>query len=173
MAQKKFVSIAKLGTFLTSLRDTFAPLSHKHKLSDISDYKVDTALSSTSTNPVANKIVKTAIDGVNSSISSLSNNKANATDLTTHIANKANPHGVTKTQLGLGNVDNTSDINKPISKATQTALNNKSDSWHTHSYLPLSGGTVTGATTFNNGINLGEASLKYDSANKCVVISIN
>ena len=36
-----------------------------------------------------------------------------------------NPHNVTKAQVGLGNVDNTSDLNKPISTATQTALNNK------------------------------------------------
>lgn len=42
-----------------------------------------------------------------------------------HIANKSNPHGVTKAQVGLGNVDNTSDIDKPISTATQTALNSK------------------------------------------------
>lgn len=41
---------------------------------------------------------------------------------TSHIANKNNPHNVTKAQLGLENVDNTSDLNKPISTATQTAL---------------------------------------------------
>jgi hypothetical protein len=34
-----------------------------------------------------------------------------------------NPHNVTKAQVGLGNADNTSDANKPISNATQTALN--------------------------------------------------
>lgn len=45
----------------------------------------------------------------------------------THIANKANPHSVTKTQVGLGNVDNTSDANKPVSTAMQTALNLKFD----------------------------------------------
>lgn len=44
-----------------------------------------------------------------------------------HIANKSNPHSVTKAQVGLGNVDNTSDANKPISTATQNALNNKLD----------------------------------------------
>lgn len=32
-----------------------------------------------------------------------------------------------KTDIGLGNVDNTSDANKPISSATQTALNGKQD----------------------------------------------
>ena len=36
-----------------------------------------------------------------------------------------NPHNVTKAEVGLGNCDNTSDLNKPISTATQTALNGK------------------------------------------------
>lgn len=40
----------------------------------------------------------------------------------THIADKANPHEVTASQVGLGNVDNTSDADKPISTATQNAL---------------------------------------------------
>ena len=34
---------------------------------------------------------------------------------------------ITKANIGLGNVDNTSDANKPISTATQTALNSKAD----------------------------------------------
>ena len=42
-----------------------------------------------------------------------------------HIANKENPHTVTKAQVGLGNVDNTSDADKPISTATQEALDGK------------------------------------------------
>ena len=51
--------------------------------------------------------------------------RASAEDLTAHINNKTNPHSVTKEQVGLGNVDNTSDINKPISTATQSALDLK------------------------------------------------
>ena len=35
--------------------------------------------------------------------------------------------GITKAMVGLGNVDNTSDANKPVSSATQTALNLKED----------------------------------------------
>lgn len=46
-------------------------------------------------------------------------------NLNTHINNKSNPHEVTKAQVGLSEVDNTSDVNKPISNATQTALNGK------------------------------------------------
>lgn len=51
---------------------------------------------------------------------------ANA-NIQAHITNTANPHSVTATQVGLGNVDNTSDANKPISTATQTALDGKVD----------------------------------------------
>jgi hypothetical protein len=38
------------------------------------------------------------------------------------------PTGITKTDVGLANVDNTADVNKPISYATQTALDAKRDS---------------------------------------------
>ena len=49
-------------------------------------------------------------------------------DVTNHIADKNNPHEVNKLQVGLGNVDNTSDINKPVSIAQQAALDKlKSD----------------------------------------------
>lgn len=37
---------------------------------------------------------------------------AKAADLTAHTGNTSNPHGVNKTQVGLGNVDNTSDSTK-------------------------------------------------------------
>lgn len=39
-----------------------------------------------------------------------------------HIDDKNNPHEVTKDQVGLGNVDNTSDLDKPISNAVQEVL---------------------------------------------------
>lgn len=44
--------------------------------------------------------------------------------LSAHIANTSNPHNVTKAQVGLSNVNNTSDTNKPVSTAQQTAINN-------------------------------------------------
>jgi hypothetical protein len=43
----------------------------------------------------------------------------------THTSATNNPHSVTAAQVGLGNVNNTSDADKPISTATQTALNAK------------------------------------------------
>lgn len=49
--------------------------------------------------------------------------------------------GISKTMVGLGNVDNTSDANKPVSSATQTELNSKAPLNN-----PSFTGTVTGVT---------------------------
>ena len=49
--------------------------------------------------------------------------------------------GVTKKHVGLGNVDNTSDAAKPVSTATQNALNLKAN---------LASPTFTGTATVNN-----------------------
>lgn len=68
-------------------------------------------------------------------------------NIQTHISRTDNPHNVSKAQVGLGNVDNTSDLNKPISTATQTSLNLKA---------PLISPTFTGtpvAPTASVGTN--------------------
>jgi hypothetical protein len=52
---------------------------------------------------------------------------------------------LTKSSVGLANVDNTSDANKPVSTATQTALSAR---------LALAGGTMTGALTLSGAPTL-------------------
>lgn len=80
----------------------------------------------------------------------------NLSTLTTHTGNKDNPHGVTKTHINLGNVDNTSDASKPISDATQTVLNGKVDNSRVLTDVPASAkftDTTYGvATTSTNGL---------------------
>lgn len=44
------------------------------------------------------------------------------TTLSSHVNNKNNPHSVTKSQVGLGNVDNTSDADKPVSSKQAVAI---------------------------------------------------
>ena len=56
--------------------------------------------------------------------------------------------GITKSMVGLANVDNTTDANKPVSTATQTALDAKLDSLTASTtYAPLSSPTFTGTVT--------------------------
>jgi len=81
---------------------------------------------------------------------------ATAAGLAAHIADTNDPHNVTAAQVGLGNVNNTSDLNKPISTATQSALDNKLDDTVTINGYAVSGspsltaadvGTVAVTTT--------------------------
>lgn len=100
----------------------------------------DTAVTENSTNLVKSGAVYTAVAAATAAAGAvatdLATHEADAvahlsstehTNVTTHLAATNNPHGVTAAQVGLGNVDNTSDANKPISTATQAALNAKQD----------------------------------------------
>lgn len=53
-------------------------------------------------------------------------------ELTNHVTDYNNPHKVTAEQIGLGSVNNTSDADKPISTATQEALDTIGNDLHDH-----------------------------------------
>ena len=84
------------------------------------------------------------LNGVTSAIQTQLDDKSTASKTET-LTNKTltspvinTPTGITKTDVGLANVDNTTDANKPVSTATQTELNLKAN---------LSGATFTGAVS--------------------------
>lgn len=64
--------------------------------------------------------------------------KAEKAPTDAHIASRSNPHGVTKAQVGLGSVDNTSDADKPVSILQQAALDKKADSTALAGLVPTS-----------------------------------
>jgi len=71
-----------------------------------------------------------------------------ATNLVTSVAGKTGAVSLTKDDVGLSNVDNTSDADKPVSTATQTALNAKANASDT---VNLTGNqTVAGVKTFSS-----------------------
>jgi hypothetical protein len=113
-----------------------------------------------------------------SALQSAIGNKANEAELSGHISDTNNPHTVTKEQLGLENVDNTSDIDKPISTAIQEALNDKAPTNHASSattygmgnasnygHLKLSDSTTSTSST-SSGIAATPKAVKmsYDKA---------
>jgi hypothetical protein len=130
------------------------------------------------------------INGVSLSASSVGAEPANA-NIQSHISSTSNPHsvtatqvglgnvtneskatmftsptftgtvsGVTKAMVGLGNVDNTSDANKPISTATQTALDGKQ-------------ATITGGATSITSSNLtASRTLVSDGSGKVAVSAV-
>lgn len=80
---------------------------------------------------------------------------ANKDALLNHLSAKNNPHEVTASQVGLGNVDNTRDIDKPLSTATKNYVDNTVNKVWTPDYgnmettskITSSGGTWTSDKT--------------------------
>ena len=108
MAQKKYVSLSRLSTFLDNLKTTFSSLGHKHKLSDITDYTVDSTLSSTSTNPVQNNVIKASLDEKVSNTRTV-NGKALSTDI---MLSASDVDTYTKTEIDSMEFITTSDIDE-------------------------------------------------------------
>ena len=107
-----------------------------------------------------------ALDTLVEIAAQLASDESAAAALTTAVSLKAplasptftgTVSGITKAMVGLGSVDNTTDAAKPISTATQTALDLKANSAalgtmsaQSASAVEITGGTITGVT-FNGG----------------------
>jgi hypothetical protein len=99
---------------------------------DVSDLTASAAELNTLDGITASTAELNYVDGVTNPIQTQLDAKASLAGATfTGTVN-----GISKSMVGLGNVDNTSDSNKPVSTAQQTAINGR---------LALSGGTLTGA----------------------------
>jgi hypothetical protein len=81
-----------------------------------------------------------------------------------------------KGDVGLGNVDNTSDASKPVSTATQTALNGKANTAHTHPMTDLTGtltpGQIPAATSSAAGSMSAADKTKLDAATSAGTASV-
>lgn len=74
-------------------------------------------------NPTSNNnLVSYVTNSIQQAIQGITGDFVSITDFNLHVNNRNNPHDVTKAQIGLGNVDNTSDLNKPISLAMQAEI---------------------------------------------------
>lgn len=95
-------------------------------------------------NKIVNEIDSSDLKGLRSKIEK---------ELDNHTSNINNPHKVTKEQVGLDKVDNTSDLDKPISNATRAALDQKigAGGGEIVGDVKIQGNlTVTGTETYEN-----------------------
>lgn len=67
--QYNFLDELGLGRVIDYIKTKFASFSHSHKLSEITDYAVDSSMSSTSENPVQNNVLKMEFDAINNELS--------------------------------------------------------------------------------------------------------
>ena len=145
MANKKITELTEAASAgvddVLAVVDIATPETKKIKVSNLKTslniQKSDVGLGDVDNTSDADKPVSTATQtalglkansaDVYTKTESDSNFEAKNANIQSHISSTSNPHSVTKSQVGLANVDNTSDANKPVSTATQTALNLKAN----------------------------------------------
>ena len=134
---ENFLSVSSTGVKITGVQNAInAAVNSEKTAREAADTEIKNSITQAGQSSTA---------ALNAEITRAKEAEATITsNLSKHTSNYENPHKVTKAQVGLDNVDNTSDINKPISTATQNALNLKADA---NKYLPLTGGTLTGDLT--------------------------
>lgn len=126
-----------------------ADLVHTHLLSDITDWDPTIFATSAQGAKADSAIQQASMESYVTSQGFLTSTDVQGTSdgLAAHLADLNNPHGVTATQLGLGNVNNTSDANKPVSSLQQTEITNKYNAAisYINSKLSLKVDKVTGS----------------------------
>lgn len=103
---------------------TFTRVTRSTTFTFISDNEPVTALPTDTTNTQLSTVCALVTEAADSAKLNgrAASEYALADDLTAHETNISNPHSVTKEQVGLGNVDNTADTDKPVSTAQATAI---------------------------------------------------
>ena len=133
LARITSASVDAAGT-LTLTRDDAT--SFTADLSSLLDNQSASDVPVTPSGNLASTDVQSALTELQSDIDTL-----NTAAITNHseltLDDGTNPHNTTATDVGLGNVDNTSDADKPVSTAQQAALDLKSDSTHTLSLIHI------------------------------------
>ena len=124
---------------ITGLTKSSVGLSNVDNTSDI-DKPVSTATQAALDTKANTSHTHTISDttGLQAALDSKQANLGTST-ASTYLRGDLSWQTLNKSAVGLSNVDNTSDANKPISTATQTALNSKSDIGHTHTISNVTG----------------------------------
>lgn len=146
--EKKYASISSLQSFLDNIKLKFAALVHTHKLSDITDYKVDTELSSTSTNPVQNKAIDAEFEAVSTAMEALESvvdSKLDATTASSTYETKTDANAKKEALETTLNGKADSEHTHAISDVTdlQSTLDGKANSSHNHSAANITSGTLS------------------------------
>ena len=164
VANKSYVDTS-ISSLSNSLKSLYLPLSGGTLSGtlNLSNNRIMGVGTPTSNNDAVNKsYVDNYITGAGSTIAK--NNLTESRVVVSDTSGKINVSSVTTTELG---------YLSGVTSSIQTQLNNKANSSHTHSYLPLSGGTMSGAINLgtNKLTNLATPTSSTDATNKQYVDS--
>jgi hypothetical protein len=118
----------------TLFSGSYTDLSDKPTIPSLTGYATETYVGTAISNLVSS--APETLNTLNELAEALGDDANYATTISTALGLKATIEsptftgtvgGITKSMVGLSNVDNTTDENKPVSTATQTVLDNKSD----------------------------------------------
>jgi len=164
----------------TLFSGSYNDLTDKPTIPDLTGYATETYVSTAVSN-----LVDTApetLNTLNELAAAINDDASFASTVTTSLGNKLDSStaattyapissptftgtvsGITASMVGLGNVDNTSDVNKPVSTATQTALDLKLDlsSPSVDYYITNSGSGAYIVNGVSNGLITFEKGKKY------------
>ena len=99
----------------------------------------------------ATQALSDAGDAQTTADTALTNAGTANTNLGVHTEDTNNPHSVTKSQIGLSNVNNTADADKPVSTATQSALDDLESSLQANMDLKADATTAARVYILNTG----------------------
>jgi hypothetical protein len=99
--------------------------------------------------------------------------KVDNTDAVSSVAGRTGAVVLTKSDVGLENVDNTSDANKPISSATQTALDLKANASNFVEYPETTYSQIISYPTGTGPSGTFNANYRATRAGKCVSVRLN
>lgn len=125
----------------------YAPYNHSHA-QYLTDDELEGAVQDQVTSAVNTIVPPIVADAVDEALEDSLANYATVTQLNTKAPINSptftgTVSGISKAMVGLANVDNTSDSAKPVSTATQTALNGKANTVHNHVVSDVSGLSAT------------------------------
>lgn len=190
--QKKYASLSTLSKFLDNLKNLFATksdvstelgkkadASHTHTIANVTNLQstLDGKATQTALNSHANNAdihftaaERTKLSGIaaGAQVNTITGVKGNS-----ETAYRTGNVNITKANIGLGNVDNTSDANKPISTAQQTAFDEINDAIDTHTENADIHVTTTNKSNWNTAYNHSQATHARTDATKVEDSSTN
>ena len=171
IAQSKVSGL--MTDYVASISASGRTVTYKNKngvnMGSITTQDTTYGLASQSSNGLMSSTDKTKLDGIESGAQ---RNTVLGVKGSSESAYRTGNVNITKANIGLGNVDNTSDEDKPVSTATQTALNGKANTSGTYPNLTVGKATnADNATNATNATNAANATKATQDASGNVITS--